>query len=507
MKMLPAYRRTHASTLVLTVIITALIGLVLVAYLALMSHQNAINFRSQVWNSAMPLVEAGLEHSLAHLNANLELESGKGLELARDGWIARGSAFLTTNWIGNERYELTILNYVVGAITNTPEVVSVGYVVAPYLAAAPTPAPFLALAGAVNSSASQSFIIRAVHIRCRTEPFWSKAILAKDRIDLKGNKIRSDSFDSTDPNYSTNGQYCPTLFKAGGDIGCNSSIVDSFNIGDAEIYGHVATGPGSGIAIGPNGFVGDVTWTPVGSHRIEPGWYKDDMNMEFDPITTPFDPMACVPPQPAWITNQTVQSTNGVTVTNNVGTYYNYVLTDNSTSDSKWIIATLSGKTYVRGNVMLYVSDRINLAGSDCIVISPGSSLKLYMAGATASIGGAGIINYPGSASNCTYYGLPSNTSVSYGGNSTFVGTINAPNAALSFGGGGSTVNDYIGACIARTVTLNGHFSFHYDEALRRGPVRAYVVTLWNELSPEQVRQYTAPVIGIAALPSAPATP
>ncbi len=507
MKLLPASRRTEAGTLVVTVVITALIGLVLAAYLGLLKHQNAINFRSQAWNSAMPLIEAGLEHSLTHLNANLDLETAKGLELARDGWVASGNTFVTTNWIGNERYELTILNYVVGARTNSPEVVSIGYVVAPYLAAAPAPGPFLAILGVVNSSASQSHLIRAVHIDCVTEPRWSKGLVAKETIDLKGNSIRSDSFDSTDPNYSTNGQYTPLKFKANGDIACNSGLIDTFNVGNAQIYGHVATGPGSALELGPNARVGDTTWTPTAGNGIQPGYYQDDMNIEFDPITTPFNPNACVAPQSGWRTNQFVWTTNSTTTTNTLGVYYSYILTDNSTSDSKWIISDLAGKLYVQGNATLYVSDRINLTGSDFIYIVPGGSLKLYMAGATANIGGLGIINYPGNATNFTYYGLPSNTSLNFSGNGTFVGTFNAPNADVVLGGGGSTTIDFVGAGIAKTITMNGHFNFHYDEALRRGPVKGYVVASWNELSPEQIRQYTTPGTATASLPVALGTP
>jgi hypothetical protein len=41
-----------------------------------------------------------------------------------------------------------------------------------------------------------------------------------------------------------------------------------------------------------------------------------------------------------------------------------------------------------------------------------------------------------------------------------------APNADLRMNGGGSSYEDFIGALIVKSVTMNGHFKFHYDEAL-----------------------------------------
>jgi hypothetical protein len=75
------------------------------------------------------------------------------------------------------------------------------------------------------------------------------------------------------------------------------------------------------------------------------------------------------------------------------------------------------------------------------------------------------------------------------GGNASptnaFVGTIYAPQAAFSLGGGGSNTCDFIGASITKTVTLNSHCKFHFDENLLRvGPRRGYLVTYWEELPP-----------------------
>ncbi|HSH14605.1 MAG TPA: hypothetical protein VLD18_01130, partial [Verrucomicrobiae bacterium] len=60
---------------------------------------------------------------------------------------------------------------------------------------------------------------------------------------------------------------------------------------------------------------------------------------------------------------------------------------------------------------------------------------------------------------------------------------IYAPQAHLSLGGGGSTAYDFVGASVSRTVQMNGHFNFHYDEALGRTDTEGlFVIASWNEL-------------------------
>ena len=64
-----------------------------------------------------------------------------------------------------------------------------------------------------------------------------------------------------------------------------------------------------------------------------------------------------------------------------------------------------------------------------------------------------------------------------------FTGGIYAPNAALRMSGGGSSIQNFVGACVVRSITVNGHYSFHYDEALGRfGPPSDYVLISWIEI-------------------------
>ena len=48
-------------------------------------------------------------------------------------------------------------------------------------------------------------------------------------------------------------------------------------------------------------------------------------------------------------------------------------------------------------------------------------------------------------------------------------------------------------ASITESAKLNGHFNFHYDEALRKfGPFRGYVISSWNEMAPSEVPHLTS---------------
>ena len=49
--------------------------------------------------------------------------------------------------------------------------------------------------------------------------------------------------------------------------------------------------------------------------------------------------------------------------------------------------------------------------------------------------------------------------------------------------GGGNNDIDFVGAVVVNTVTMNGHYSFHYDEALGNlSGGGTCAVTAWNEL-------------------------
>jgi hypothetical protein len=391
--------------------------------------------RSQQWNLALPIAEAGVEEALAHLNY-----VGDGSRGA-NGWVLTNGVYLKERLVGSNKFVASITTD-----TNNPTIVSKGYVVG--------------LDGATMLSSP-----RTLSVTTTNDALFTKGIVAKGVIDIKGNNIATDSFDSSDPNYSTNGRYDPAKAKDNGDIATNSSLTNSLSIGNADIKGKASTGPGGSIAFGPNGGVGSKAWIEGGNSGIQSGYSSDDMNVTFADVKIPFNGGASTP------------------VAGNLnGTNYTYLL---SSGNYQLTALSMSGNAQmvISSNCVLYVTGNVSISGNAKITIMPGATLKLYVAGSTVDIGGNGLANQNVNALSFSYYGLPSNTSLSFGGNASFTGTIYAPQADLSLGGGGSDSYDFVGAAIAGSVHMNGHFKFHYDEALAKiGPKRVFLITGWNEI-------------------------
>jgi hypothetical protein len=277
---------------------------------------------------------------------------------------------------------------------------------------------------------------------------FAVALAAKRYIELNGYNLTTDSFDSTDPERSTNGQYDPAKAGDHGDVATYCGLTNSQSVGNASIKGVLWTGPGGTMAIGPNGRVGSIAWhaNPSTAGMIEPGWARDDANLAFADVTLP----------PGFVWTPGAGSISG--------TNYTYVLGD---ANYRLIQLSMSGNQtlVVTGRVSLYVSGSVSMSGNSSILITPGASLTLYVGGPNASIGGYGIINQNANPLTFSYCGLPTNTSVDFGGNGTFIGTIYAPNAWVALHGVGD--QHFIGAVVAKTITMSGHFNFHYDENLK----------------------------------------
>jgi hypothetical protein len=160
------------------------------------------------------------------------------------------------------------------------------------------------------------------------------------------------------------------------------------------------------------------------------------------------------------------------------GVAYDYVL-----GDGNYRLSSFGGKVLIEGDAALHVTDSIDFAGEDYLVIAPGGSLRIFMSGQSASFAGNATWNESGSPLQLQYFGLPSNSSVTISGNGSFSGTIYAPSADLRLNGGGKDNYDFMGASISRTVTMNGHVKFHYDEAVGEfGLSTGYLPISWDEI-------------------------
>jgi len=601
-----------ASSLVVTLVICSLLSLSIFGYLSLVEQQSKLSARSQAWNAAMAIVEAGIEEGLQHLNTDYT-------NLASQGWSASGTTYSISNTLATGSSYYTVINC---ATAGKPEITCQAYV---------SPSAYSSLA-TIAVNATPRPVSRKVRVRCSKASLFIKALAAKKKIDMNGNNILTDSFDSTDPLYSTDGLYDPNKVKDNGDVASNDSIVNTIEVGNANIYGHVSTGPGGTIAIGANGGVGSHVWQAT-HNGIQPGWVTDDSNFTFPDTTIPYttgltpasgnvveqvqiittntvttsEPPASNPwggvgtnivstttvgtyPNPAppglytntvWVEvsvepspappgmeviTETVTSSSYPTspvgqITTNIltdpnltwsmvypspGTYvppvitkvvtdgpsyhrgtwygyyritgytysynvtkyryptytysyptYSYTYNNYNTntiyqtnyydqiiqSGKYYMSGALSGKTIVLGKAELVCAGGINFSGNDVLKIAPGGSLTNWVGGTTVNISGNGVVNKTGNASNYVCLCAPSVTSLSLGGNGEFIGVMVAPEAATQLNGGGSSDFDFIGCLMMKSIKLNGHYKFHYDEALGKmaGNGR-YLITSWDEI-------------------------
>lgn len=417
-------------------VFTVLIGITLGSYLHMVSNQNLSIMRSMAWNHAVAVSEAGIEEAMAHLNANTT-------NRVRDGWALDGTNVVKERTIGSNKYRTTI-----NVNVEPPAVTSEGWVENPKDGVL-LPRP------------------RVVRVTTTNDALFAKGMVAKGLIDLKGNHIMTDSFDSVEPAYNTGGRYDATKNKDGGDIATNSRVI---NVANADIYGKASTGPGGNIQLSSNGAVGSKAHHASGVGGIQPGWSSDDMNVQFPDVKHPYNgtgiiPLSVIQLTPAWTIS---------------GESYNYVLV--SGNYSMGALTLNNKKMIVTGNSTLLVTGDISVTGNGGITIATGASLNLYMAGGSADFSGNGVINKTGRAGSFSYWGMNSNTEVKMNGNAEFTGTIYAPHADFTMGGSGHSLYDFVGASVSKTVTMNGRYQFHYDESLGKfGPKRGYTIVTWNE--------------------------
>jgi hypothetical protein len=445
----------RGTALVMTLVITGLVGFLLASYLTLVRSQNISTMRSQSWNAAMPIIEAGIEESLAHL-----AKHDTDQTLQSQGWerMPDANVYAMRRYLGDDYYEVMIANWIAGSPTNVPIIESRAYVTAP-TAVASTGGPVLAAVG----GKPQQYVVRGVRATARKVPLFSKGMVAQQALDAAGTYI--DSYDSTDPTKSTDGKWDITKRQDNGSVATASGDAGLLDLAGADIYGSISTGPGGTPDIG-SGSVGDKAWVDGGKTGVQDGHYVDDMNVEFDPVSIPFT------------------SATGVPTSGPVGSEtYDMIL-----RDGDYMLNNVSNKRIIAtGNARLYVTGNISQNGNSVIQVAATGSLKLYVGG-SADLGGNGILNETAKTANFMLYGLPTCTDIKFHGNGTFYGAIYAPNADLTLSGGGSGDQDFSGASITKSVKFNGHFRFHYDEALRRMiPGKGYTITSWNEMTPTEV--------------------
>jgi hypothetical protein len=433
MKITPIHQKS-GSALIVTLCTVLIISVVITSYLGLVNNQNASVSRDQSWNAAIPVLESGIEEALTQIYFN------GYTNLNTNGWTYDG-----TDHYYHKTRTFTDGSYFSVAIqpTNPPIIYSTGFVALTM----------------TSSSSSTNYVKRTVRVNTVKARGGGGGLNAKGAISFGGNGSL-DSFDSSDPNYSSNGMYVASMRTANAKALTDATNAGAISMGNGTIYGSTVTGPSGTVTFG-NGSVGDSAW--VASHSgAEAGHTANDANVQFNDVAAPFTYGSGITPS---------SGTYAVS-----GTNYSYKLTGGNYNLPGG--TSLSGGTtmIVTGNTVLYVNGSFSIAGNAFIYIAPGASLKIYIDGA-GSFGGGGVANGTGYASNLSIYGTATSASMSYAGNASFVGSVYAPDADFTFSG----TADATGSFTAKTVSVSGGASIHYDQSLDPAN-RQFVVSSWNEI-------------------------
>src|SRR5690349_9442968 len=175
-----------ASALLTALIICSVFSLFVVYYLSLIEQQNMLNARSQTWNMAIAITEAGVEEGLEHLNDNTV-----NLGLAPWSYLGSSTYYRSNTLSDGSAYTVFITN------TASPVVVSRAYVkVKTFLTMSKgISAGFFAAAGV---STQPQTLSRTVMVNCTRSSLFLVPLVARKNINLNGNNIATDSYSSCD---------------------------------------------------------------------------------------------------------------------------------------------------------------------------------------------------------------------------------------------------------------------------------------------------------------------
>jgi len=311
--------------------------------------------------------------------------------------------------------------------------------------------------------------VRMLEIIARPTMVFQKALLADEQLDFMGNNVKVDSYDSSDPDKSTGGQWDPDKAQENGDIATNGDLID---VGNANIKGDASVNQGD-IDVGANG---EVT-----------GEQYFDFYQDLPPVL-----------MPEWAETATSTSVSGTTKI-----YANATESDDYATVYKFDNISLSGSEVltIEGDtsdtpepryIEIVVTGEIDLSGQAKIIMGDNVYARVFFAG-DVDLSGQGIVFQqedgsegaaPRTPVQLQMYGLvgEDGRDVKFVGNAGFGGTVYAPQHDISFSGGGNDDIDISGAFVGKNITLNGHFNIHYDETLAKsGLIYDYKIASWVE--------------------------
>jgi hypothetical protein len=333
-------QRRQGNTLMITLFFCLAIGMVLASVLKLVSARYNTTVRSNDWNEAIPVLEAGIEEAMTHLHDDMTPSA--------NGWTAgtlNGVLVYTKqrSFSDGSYFYVAIRNF----SSNNATIYSQGYVRSPFKA--------------------NQYIGRTVQVATTNPPtVFTKALATVGVISMVG-VASVDGFDSRNGHYDTT-----TNRNATGNIATDSSASPAISLGGATINGSAITAPGGTIT------GGTIT-----------GGTNNTMNVSFPSNAPPATPGGLLTESSSNVWNVAsgsyrMSSFNGDPM----------IITGNATV---WVNGdfSISGSSSIKimpgASLTLYVSGNVDIGGNG-VVNNPGLAANFSLVGLT----GCTSINYHG---------------------------------------------------------------------------------------------------------------
>jgi hypothetical protein len=288
-----------------------------------------------------------------------------------------------------------------------------------------------------DSSASRTIIVDAdaahYYRASRTPlPLAVFSLATRGNLILNGNGQTTDSFNSADPAFSTDGQYDKTKRGANGTLASAQGII---NIGSHVIGGNVMLGQSAQYTSATNQVLGVIC---------------TNQTLAFPEVMLPHVPWLAAP-----------LTTSGYHFTTDG---YYFVIGNSNLIVEAGVTVVLNVTTKPTFQSIVKIHGGATNSGTAYIFLNGCTNAFLYR-------------NFADDASyrakNLCYFGLPSLQSFATGDSITnILCVIYAPSANANINGGGLSDN-FIGSMTAGSMLVNGHYQFHFDEdLLTNGPSR-----------------------------------
>jgi hypothetical protein len=406
------------NALVISLILIAVVSIGIWSAATFSIHEKRLSHHSSAFAQAIQTAEAGVDLTIREFYKELYYQNG---------WQTPWIDSYTNKTLSYTSLDYN-LSYAVTANTNSLYIISTGRV---------TSSSFYPIERTVK-----------VYLSIGFSTFFGNGMTAKHGVTLQGS-MTADSFDSTDPTKSTDGQYDVTKRQDNATVMSLDTNNPALNALQGTLYGDLLT-------------LEDGTITYGTSFHHASGSTGITEYVDIPDVRVPFD---------TTINHPQINGTETITAPATISTPK---IALNGTK-----VLTFTGSGLIR----IYVDGETSFSGSSLMKIVPdpaGADLEIQLY-CNNDVKLNSVLNDVGLAKNFSIYGTPNCSEIQYNGNDPFIGTIYAPNAKYIHNGNG----DFHGSIVTEEVDYLGNANFHYDESLSDKELDfqdKFTIEKWTEL-------------------------